>query len=68
VNGGKDFGQRQPLTQRDSHSPSIAVEEGIVHVVWRDKRDGNDEIYYMHSGDNGATWEDRVRLMWRYMI
>jgi hypothetical protein len=30
----------------DSYSPSVAVSGAAVHVVWRDDRDGNYEIYY----------------------
>ena len=35
---------------------------GDVHVVWFDKRDGNFEIYYKHSPDNGLTWSADLRL------
>ncbi len=33
-----------------------------VHVVWHDDRDGNTEIYYKHSTDNGTNWETDMRL------
>jgi len=33
-----------------------------VHVVWYDKRDGNCEIYYKRSLDNGSTWSADTRL------
>jgi hypothetical protein len=33
-----------------------------VHVVWDDRRDGNDEIYYKVSRDAGTTWGPDVRL------
>jgi hypothetical protein len=33
-----------------------------VHVVWHDYRDGNNEIYYKHSTDNGTNWESDRRL------
>jgi DNA-binding transcriptional ArsR family regulator len=62
INGGKDFLPHQPLTQKNSHSPSITVEGEVVHVVWHDWRDGNSEIYYKRSVDGGVTWEDDVRL------
>jgi hypothetical protein len=33
-----------------------------VHIVWCDERDGNYEIYYKRSGDQGITWGSDVRL------
>jgi hypothetical protein len=35
---------------------------GLLHVVWRDHRDGNAEIYYKRSTDGGTVWEQDVRL------
>ncbi|MBI4722366.1 MAG: T9SS type A sorting domain-containing protein, partial [Candidatus Stahlbacteria bacterium] len=46
----------------DSWYPSIAVRDAIVHVVWVDGRDGNWEIYYKHSVDNGSLWYSDERL------
>lgn len=40
----------------------VASSGAIVHVVWHDNRDGNTEIYYKRSTDNGATWEADTRL------
>lgn len=42
--------------------PSIAVHGSNVEVVWSDIVDGNPEIYYIRSGDNGVTWEPAERL------
>jgi hypothetical protein len=42
--------------------PSAASSGGNVHVVWGDNFDGNGEIYYRLSGDNGSSWGDRLRL------
>jgi len=36
--------------------------DGYVHVVWYDNRDGNFEIYYKRSTDNGVSWEKDTRL------
>jgi hypothetical protein len=33
-----------------------------VHIVWWDNRDGNYEIYYKRSTDQGITWEPDLRL------
>jgi hypothetical protein len=49
--------------QKTSRHPSIAVSgTNNIHVVWQDNRDGNDEIYYKRSTDNGVTWEQDMRL------
>jgi len=40
----------------------IAVSENIVHAIWYDNGDGNYEIYYKRSTDNGITWEAEKRL------
>ena len=44
----------------DSWGPSIAVSDSTTHVVWRENRDGNFEIYYKHSLYGG--WGNDVRL------
>jgi len=41
---------------------SIAVSGNYVHVVWHDERDGNSEIYYKRSTDNGVTWGNDTRM------
>jgi hypothetical protein len=42
---------------------SIAADtSGIVHVVWWDERDGNNEIYYKRSTDSGSSWSQDIRL------
>ena len=58
VDGGTTWGSDTRLTINDSISwwPSIAVLGNNVHVVWREKRDGNHEIYYKRSTDGGTTW------------
>jgi hypothetical protein len=63
---GISFGQWQAdvrLTEQSALSAGtynnankIAVSDSVVHVVWHDERDGNREIYYKRSIDNGATW------------
>jgi hypothetical protein len=46
----------------DSKEPSVAADGNNIHVVWRDIRDGNREIYYKRSIDNGENWESDIRL------
>lgn len=50
--------------------PVLAAEGGSVHLAWTDFRDGNSEIYYRRSLDNGATWGLEQRITnnpWRSM-
>lgn len=41
---------------------SIAVSGSVVHVVWYDDRDGNFEVYYKRSPDDGISWGTDTRL------
>lgn len=45
-----------------SYSTSISSQGVFVHIVWVDERDGNREIYYKKSTDNGNIWSADVRL------
>ncbi len=40
----------------------IASSGIVVHVVWYDNRDGNNEIYYKRSTDAGVSWGADTRL------
>ncbi len=57
---GKTWSQPTRLTHAsgDSFTPAIAVYKETIHVVWSDERDGNFEIYYKKSLDNGVTWDE----------
>ena len=57
---GTDF--RLTNTAFNSYNPSIGVSGQTIHVAWVDDRDGNEEIYYKRSDDDGATWSTDVRL------
>ena len=47
----------------NSWFPSVCASGPNVVVVWEDNRDGgNDQLYYAHSTDYGATWAPEVRL------
>ncbi len=46
----------------NSKSPSVAVSGNIIHIVWFDSRDGDEEIYYKRSTDGGITWSADTRL------
>lgn len=45
-----------------NNSRCIAALGSSIHAVWFDNRDGNYEIYYKRSTDNGAVWGTDTRL------
>ncbi len=45
-----------------SEQPCITLSGNNIHVVWVESRDGNYEIYYKRSTDDGATWSSDARL------
>ena len=53
-----------PGDPRPSRAPSVAVEDGRVHVAFFDQRSGHWQVYYMRSRGLGApgTWEPEVAL------
>lgn len=40
----------------------MVSENNYLHIAWMDNRDGNYEIYYKRSTDNGQTWSPDTRL------
>jgi len=65
TDGGVSWGSDLSLTiSNNSYSayPSISISGTFIHVVWHDSRDGNSEIYYKRSTDNGITWGSDTRL------
>ncbi len=64
TDGGINWGADTRLTNNagDSWYPTLSVNGSVVHVVWYDSRDGNDEIYYKRSTDGGLNWGPDVRL------
>jgi hypothetical protein len=64
TDGGLNWEADTRLTNNtySSEYPSIAVSGSVVNVVWEDNRDGNYEIYYKHSTDNGISWGADTRL------
>ncbi|MCX7878610.1 MAG: T9SS type A sorting domain-containing protein [Ignavibacteria bacterium] len=61
---GLNWGQDIRLTNATgvSQFPCVAANTNFVHVVWNDNRNGNYEIYYKRSSDNGVTWGSDIRL------
>lgn len=64
TDGGTSWGADTRLTNNTANSqfPSIAVSGSVVHVVWWDFRNTNEEIYYKRSTDGGVSWEADTRL------
>jgi len=68
TNTGTSWGADTRLTNNAASSklPCISAEPGspstLVHVVWQDDRDGNNEIYYRRSVINGTVWEPVQRI------
>lgn len=47
----------------DSGEPAITVNsQNTLHIVWRDSRHGESEIYYRKSADGGSTWDNEFRI------
>ncbi|TSA28304.1 MAG: T9SS C-terminal target domain-containing protein [Bacteroidetes bacterium] len=66
--GGESWGEDTRLTFAGSwsESPSIAIGDSVIHIVWYDWRDAiwdwGYEIYYKRSMDGGLTWGPDTRL------
>lgn len=51
----------KPMSKRCT--PSVAIdEEGVIHVVWLDQRDGPWEIFYARSIDGGVSFSPNVKV------
>jgi hypothetical protein len=64
TDNGQTWGSDIRLTYSNDGArlPCLAVAGDIVHIAWSDERDGNFEIYYKKSLDNGYTWGAGMRL------
>ena len=64
TNGGTNWGSDVHLVNSSAWGifPSVAVFNSNIHVVWNEQRDGNEEIYYKRSTDNGTSWGADTRL------
>ena len=64
IDGGVTWGADILLTNNTatSYYPSVAVSGSVVHVVWGDYRDGNNQIYHKRSTDAGVNWGTDVRM------
>ncbi len=57
MDGGISWGPDVRLTNEPAFSfyPSVAVSGSFVHVVWKDMRDGNYEIYYKRDSTGNSV-------------
>lgn len=67
-NGGVSFGEnkamsddKEPVNSRQWPSPAVD-DMGNLYVTWRDKRTGNDEIWFTRSEDKGGNFSQNMRL------
>ncbi|MBL8017822.1 MAG: T9SS type A sorting domain-containing protein [Ignavibacteria bacterium] len=51
-----------PSSSLASRDRGIAVYGNNLHVVWQDQRDGEVEVYYTRSTNNGVSWGAEQRL------
>ena len=64
--GGASWGADTRLTNATGQSwyPSITAVGSTIHLVWEDRRNGNNnpDIYYKRSTDDGVTWGNDMRI------
>ncbi len=65
TDGGLSWGVETRLTTNDGFSSCnvvAAISGSVVHAIWNDARDGNNEVYYKRSTDGGISWGTDTRL------
>jgi len=64
LDGGATWqpGKRLSNTSGESCLISLAVNGSDLYLSGTDDSEGNNEIYFLHSADSGATWEEAQRL------
>jgi len=62
--GGINFSADTRLTNAtgSSEDPTIAATGTVLHLAWSDARNGDIEIYYKQSTDQGITWGSDIRI------
>lgn len=55
---GGNVGRRLTHADELSAPNDVAINGTNVHLIYSDERDGDMDIYYQMSPDNGVTWED----------
>ena len=65
TNGGQSWSENRLISTAGTltnRKPTISVSGQVVHIVWESNKDGNYEIYYRRSPDNGISWGAAIRL------
>lgn len=65
TDGGSTWSNDQRLTNASGNSTEPALvlgDSGKIYLVWIDTRDGNSEVYFKYSEDDGVTWSADTRL------
>ncbi|MFZ4590733.1 MAG: T9SS type A sorting domain-containing protein [Ignavibacteria bacterium] len=64
TNAGTSWGMETRLTNNTAESslPSVALSGSVVYVVWVDRRDVQEQIYFKRSTDAGVNWGADTRL------
>lgn len=76
LDGGKTWGKDRIIARQEggwnqeikglyraNSMPFIAADlKGGLYVVWADARNGDLDVFYMHSADMGATWTAPIRV------
>jgi hypothetical protein len=64
TDNGASWGKTKRLTKNvgEIRYTAIAVSGRNVHVVWNDDDNGNDDIFYGRSSNNGASWSMKKNL------
>jgi hypothetical protein len=68
TDGGVSWGSDTRLTDAPdiSVNSSVAISDSAVHVVWKDKRDGNWEIYYKRNRTGNVNGITTIR--WQSLV
>ena len=64
---GITWSQNIRLTNAPDSSVNPAIHGCVccgsdVRIVWVDKRNGNADVFYKYSADNGITWSDDIQI------
>lgn len=64
TDGGVTWSSDTRLTNSPNNSrwPCIVLWGSVLHLVWTDARNGNNDIYYKKSTNDGASWGADIRL------
>lgn len=65
TDAGSSFNTNKRVDDSSSgqqRNPAVTIRGIALHVVWEDTRNGNYDVYYTKSTDNGDTWSTNVRV------